>query len=766
MSVASPTDENSTGINSGPQPELFDATRTSRSKTIGLITVITLLITGTITFALLMELTPITPSPTLVLTAAALNGTLILVLMFLIGKEVVKIIRSRRKGRAASRLHVRIIGLFCLVAAFPAILVAIVAGITLDLGLDRWFEARTKRIVASSVNVARAYRVESTRVLMGNTLSMAGNLDRNRRLYVLDRQRFIDLFTIETRGRGFIGATLVNKNGDELLSSRLETQDKMPELPKVALELAEKGNPVPIPSTNTNFAGAVFKMRNIPNAYLYSVIAVPAAVNEALRETELNSAEYIGLEQNRLPFQLAFAILYLGVCLIVLLCAIWMGISVATRIVTPIRRLMSAASEVSDGNLEARVDVASSEGDLRFLSDTFNVMLSDLKAQQSELVNAKELMDQRARFIEAVLSGVTAGVIGLDSKGTVTIANRSARPLLGLEETEIDGSQKLDELVPELGKVFETALEANRAQYHEQITLIRDGSERTFNVQVTVEEEETPTHSFVLTLDDITDLVSAQRNTAWSDVARRIAHEIKNPLTPIQLSAERIKRRYGKHIVEDREVFDNCTDTIIRQVGDIGRMVDEFSAFARMPTPEMAVSDIKKVIKETVFLQKVGFPDIEFDLDMDEEKPLQMRFDQRMISQALINAIKNAAEAIEGAQSEENDRPDFKGEIVVRFNTDAQRATIDIIDNGKGLPSANRQRLLEPYMTTREKGTGLGLAIVRKIAEDHGGTIELMDSPQVKNGGYGAMLRFSIPIQSEMPVEEKTTAETVLEERA
>ncbi|MEO1141107.1 MAG: PAS domain-containing sensor histidine kinase [Pseudomonadota bacterium] len=765
MSVASPTDENSTGVNSGPQPELFDATRTSRSKTIGLITVITLLITGTITFALLMELTPIAPSQNLVLTAAALNGTLILVLMFLIGKEVVKIIRSRRKGRAASRLHVRIIGLFCLVAAFPAILVAIVAGITLDLGLDRWFEARTKRIVASSVNVARAYRVESTRVLMGNTLSMAANLDRNRRLYVLDRQRFIDLFSIETRGRGFIGATLVNKNGDELLASRLETQDKMPELSKVALELADKGEPVPIPSTG-NFAGAVFKLRNIPNAYLYSVIAVPPAVNEALRETELNSAEYIGLEQNRLPFQLAFAILYLGVCLIVLLCAIWMGISVATRIVTPIRRLMSAASEVSDGNLEARVDTTNSEGDLRFLSDTFNVMLADLKAQRSELVNAKELMDQRARFIEAVLSGVTAGVIGLDSNGTVTIANRSARPLLGLEGKHIDGNQKLDELVPELGKVFQTAQEANRAQYHEQITLIRDGSERTFNVQVTVEEEETPTHSFVLTLDDITDLVSAQRNTAWSDVARRIAHEIKNPLTPIQLSAERIKRRYGKHIVEDREVFDNCTDTIIRQVGDIGRMVDEFSAFARMPTPEMSTSNSKKVIKETVFLQKVGFPDIEFKLDMDEEKPLQMRFDQRMISQALINAIKNAAEAIEGAQTEENDRPDFKGEIVVRFSTDAQRATIDIIDNGKGLPSSNRQRLLEPYMTTREKGTGLGLAIVRKIAEDHGGTIELMDSPEVKNGGYGAMLRFCIPIQADMPVEGQTTAEKVLEERA
>ncbi len=721
--------------------ELFETGRTSRSRVIGMATVIALLITATFTFVMLMDLTPIEPGLNEVLAAAAVNGLLILVLIFLIGKEVVKIIRSRQKGRAASRLHVRIIGLFCLIAAFPAILVAIIAGITLDLGLDRWFEVRTKRIIESSISIARAYQHEATRVLMGNTLTMAANLDRNRTMYVLDREGFKRLLAIETRGRGFLAASIVDEKGNELVQFQLDTERELPKLPDVALELAGKGELVPVPLADNNLIGAVFKLKDISDGYLYTMVAIPPAVIDAFRETKLNTEAYTALEQSRLPFQFAFALLYLGVCLIVLLSAIWMGISVANRIVTPIRRLMFAADEVSDGNLDVSVDLRQSEGDLRFLSETFNVMLSDLKKQQGELVSAKELMDQRARFIEAVLSGVSAGVIGLDSEGMITIANRSALPLLGLGSSDVLQAVALRDRVPELGKVFEQARAFGKEQYHEQITLIHEGRERTLNVQVTVEEKETPTHSFVMTLDDITDLVSAQRNTAWADVARRIAHEIKNPLTPIQLSAERIKRRYGKVIQEDREVFDNCTDTIIRQVGDIGRMVDEFSAFARMPKPEMVMGDLKKVIKDTVFLQKVGFPDIVFELEIGDE-PLDAVFDSRMLSQAMINVIKNATEAIESVQ----DDIKVEGNITIRAFKHEKSAQIEVIDNGKGLPESNRQRLLEPYMTTREKGTGLGLAIVRKIAEDHGGSVDLLDAPAVATGGRGAMTRIVLPL--------------------
>ncbi len=749
MSIAKEIDKQAASQDP-PEPEnsrdsgypIFRIGGESKTRVVGLATVIALLITGTFTFLILIGLTPVVPNIRIVIGAAVVNGLLTAVLLYLIGREVHKILRSRRKGRAASRLHVRIIGLFSLVAALPAILVAIVAGITLDVGLDRWFEIRTKRIVESSISVAQAYMNEGNRVLMGNTLSMAIDLDRNRKLYVLDRQGFKNLFTIQSRGRGFSGAFLLSPDGTELLRANLESSLELPPAPRRAIESADKGEPVHIPPGNTNHVGAVFKLREIPNAYLYTLIAVQPAVLDALRETQLNSADYQGLEENRLPFQIAFAILYLGVCLIVLLSAIWMGISVANRIVSPIRRLIFAAEEVSRGNLDVQVNTHQSESDLRFLNETFNVMLSELRTQQSELLTAKELMDQRAKFIEAVLSGVSAAVIGVDPEGHVTIANRSATPIIGITPEHAKTKQNLVDCAPDLADVFNRALSSNRNQYHEQISIMRSGRERTLNVQVTAEEVETPTHSYVLTLDDITDLVSAQRNTAWADVARRIAHEIKNPLTPIQLSAERIRRRYGKQITEDREVFDNCTDTIIRQVTDIGRMVDEFSAFARMPTPEMTRNNLNKVIRETVFMQKVGFPNIQFEVEFQNEA-IEAEFDQRMLSQALINVIKNAAEAIEAVPDSE----DYKGQITVQVSVNDGNAVIDVIDNGRGLPEENRQRLLEPYMTTREKGTGLGLAIVRKILEDHGGQIELMDAPQVSDGGQGAMMRFVLPLQ-------------------
>ena len=733
----------------------YDNDRGTLGRKVGLATVIALMLTGTISFLILIGLTPINPNnQNIVYSAAFLNGFLILVLVFLIVREVLKILRSRAKGRAASRLHVRIIGLFCLVAAFPAILVAIVAGVTLDLGLDRWFEIRTKRIVESSVSIARAYRNESTRVLLGNTLSMASNLDRNRRLFVLDRFGFESLFELETRGRGFLYAALIDDKGKIQFEATLNEEIEIPGPPDIAFELADKGDPVPTPPAN-NLIGSVFKLRQIPNSYLYGVIAIHPAVTEALQDTKTNIEEYNELKENRLPFQIAFALLYFGVCVIVLLCAIWMGISVATRIVTPIRRLIGTANEVSAGNLDVAVDVSQSEGDLRFLGETFNEMLGDLRNQQGELVEANSLMDQRARFIEAVLSGVSSSIVGLDAHGKITITNKSALPLLFGEDATFDDDIQLHDLAPELGEVFDRAVASKQEQYLEQIAFVRQGRERTYNVQVTMEEETTTSHSFVLTLDDITDLVSAQRNTAWADVARRIAHEIKNPLTPIQLSAERIKRRYGRQIDDsDREVFDNCTDTIIRQVGDIGRMVDEFSSFARMPTPIMAEENIKKTLRETVFLQKVGFPDLEINLDMPDEK-VPVVYDERMISQALINVIKNAAEAIEASETSDH------GKINVQLRVDVNNAIIDIIDNGKGLPETDRQKLLEPYMTTREKGTGLGLPIVRKIIEDHGGRIDLMDAPSVAEGESGAMMRISLPLALKETKEQEKSGEIV-----
>lgn len=715
------------------------------SKILGFAAVISLLITSTATFLILMGLTPIAPSDRVVTTALTINSILAAVLLFLIGREVWVILQARRKGRAAARLHVRIVGLFALVAAVPAVLVAIVASVTLDLGLDRWFEIRTRQIVGSSVEIARAYMDESRRTLTGNTISMAFELDRARQIYSLDRNGFQNLVDLQAKGRGFVGAQMLRRDGTRVMAANLENDLELPEAREEFFEAADTGDPVSIPPGQTNFIGAMFKLREIPDAYLYTIMLLRGEVTEALRQMEANTAEYRGLEGNRLRFQLTFAVLYIGVCLVVLLSAIWMGISVADRIVAPIRRLITAADAVSSGDLDVRVGTKHTEGDLRNLSNTFNTMIDELRNQRDEILQAKDDIDQRARFQEAVLSGVSAAVIGVNAKGKVTIANRAAFPLLAQPE----GSKSaLGELPDELLIVFKRARDSRRNEYLEQVTLWNDGRERTLNVQVTLEQDagENDTQSggqsssFVITIDDITDLVAAQRSTAWADVARRIAHEIKNPLTPIQLSAERIRRRYGKQITEDREVFDQCTDTIIRQVGDIGRMVDEFSSFARMPKPVLDDADLGEIVKEAVFLQKVGWPEIAFEVDLGQE-PLRGSYDSRLMSQAFINIIKNAAEAIEAKST----KPEDKGRILVQGRRKDGRNLLEFIDNGKGLPAENRQRLLEPYMTTREKGTGLGLAIVRKVIEDHGGSIELLDAPQVAEGGQGAMLRIVLP---------------------
>ncbi|MET0169061.1 MAG: PAS domain-containing sensor histidine kinase, partial [Aliihoeflea sp.] len=430
--------------------------------------------------------------------------------------------------------------------------------------------------------------------------------------------------------------------------------------------------------------------------------------------------------------------------------------AVADRIVRPIRQLIGAADEVATGNLEVSVPVKRTDGDVASLGDTFNKMIQQLKTQRNQLVRARNVMDERRRFSEAVLSGVSAGVIGVDPKGDVAIVNRSAEKMLALPAKALVG-KSLAHTLPQIGNVLEKGRELGRPVYREQVVAVRAGAERTFNVQITTEQSAVRkgSRSYVVTVDDITDLVQAQRSSAWADVARRIAHEIKNPLTPIQLSAERIRRRYGKVITEDREVFDQCTETILRQVGDIGRMVDEFSAFARMPKPDMQMVDIREALREASFLVEVSRSDIAFRREFGRE-PLMGRFDSRLLAQAFGNIIKNASEAIEQSQAEAG-RP---GEILVSATRSEDNVVVEVIDNGKGLPKENRQRLLEPYMTTREKGTGLGLAIVKKIVEDHGGTLELLDAPASFHDGVGARVRMIFPLGDKQEATAQTGPET------
>ncbi|WP_353641230.1 PAS domain-containing sensor histidine kinase [Mesorhizobium sp. WSM2239] len=712
----------------------------------GIVAVVGSLATAAISFAILVGATPIEPDDATTLALIiGINAAFILFLIALIGREVHRVLAARRRGKAASRLHVRIVAMFSLVAALPAILVAVIASITLDIGLDRWFEIRTKTIVNSSLSIAEAYVQENARNLQGTTLSMAYDLDNARTLYNLDRTGFRNFMSQQAVGRALAHAALIRDDGSFIMSAETAADFTMPEPPAGAVQDAQNGRPVLIEPRTRNIVGAVVKLREIPDVYLYTIRLVDPEVIRARQIVTANTDAYRGLEANRRTTQVAFALLYLGLTLVIVLSAIWTGIAVADRLVRPIRQLIGAADEVATGNLDVAVPVRPSDGDVASLGDTFNKMLLQLKSQRNEILAAKDLVDERRRFSEAVLAGVTAGVIGVDPYGIVTIVNRSAETMLALSAKTSVG-QNLSTLLPQVGRVFEIGRKSGRPVYREQVTFYRAGAERTFNVQVTVEAGETADDekSYVVTIDDITDLVQAQRTSAWADVARRIAHEIKNPLTPIQLSAERIKRRYGKVITEDREVFDQCTDTIIRQVGDIGRMVDEFSAFARMPKPDMTIMDLREPLREASFLIEVSRSDIAFERDFGNE-PLKGKFDSRLMSQAFGNVIKNAAEAIEAAERE-NGRA---GAIRIKARREGRMIRVDVIDNGKGLPRENRQRLLEPYMTTREKGTGLGLAIVKKIVEDHGGRLELHDAPPDFHDGRGAMITMLLPTAPE-----------------
>jgi two-component system nitrogen regulation sensor histidine kinase NtrY len=708
--------------------------------TLGLVVVTLALISGLATYFILTGLTPITPTHNVVVTVLMVNIALVLAMILVIAWQVTGLWIARRRQAAGARLHVRIVSLFSIIAVLPAILLAAFASVSLDRGLDAWFSSRTQSIIKNSIDVANAYLQEHGQVIRLDTLGMAKDIDEAVSLVSSNPQAFGKFLTAQAAIRAIPVAFLIDNQGKVLATAANPENWEYRAPPEGALELAKKGQAVMIAPGQTNMVGALKSLDNFSDTYLYVIRPVNAQVLQHLRETRANVAEYQQLDARRTGVQVAFALMYLAIALTLLLAAIWLGMWFANRLVSPIRQLIGAAQKVSSGDLDTAVAVRDRDGDLGSLGATFNTMTSELKSQRDELVNANSALLERRRFIEAVLSGVTAGVIGVDAQGVVTLANVSSETLLGLDESELVG-RPLAEAAPEFGALMKRADSHDKGLFTEQISLIRDGAERIFAVRFTSERAGEENYGYVVTFDDITELVTAQRATAWADVARRIAHEIKNPLTPIQLSAERIRRKYGKVITQDREIFDQCTDTIIRQVGDIGRMVDEFSSFARMPKPQMEANDLRDVVREAVFLFQVSRPEIEFELDLPQT-PVVTLCDRRLISQAVTNLVKNASEAIDAAERTE----DYKGHVVAKLRNRGDRVTISVIDNGCGLPAENRSRLTEPYMTTREKGTGLGLAIVQKITEQHGGVLSLQDAPRREGVTQGACVKLDLPL--------------------
>jgi len=723
------------------RPLLFGNAGRRAIRTIGLIIVLLSVFVSSGSFLIMTGATDIEPTPEVWTIIWIINGLLVLSVIALVLTEATLLIQARVRGQAGAGLQVRMVAMFATVAAVPALLVAVVAMISLNQGLDQWFSERTRTMVESSRLVARSYLLEHSQVLRDDIIWVANELEQARGTFETDRTKFQRILTALAVTRSLPFTSLISADGDTLMKAQINAPGTAPRVPAGLTQGVEEGRPTEIGPGRTNLVGSVVKLRGYDNTYLFVARPVDPEVLEFTRLTDANITEYRNYESNRLVFQITFTLMYVGMALVLLLAAVWIGIALANRFVDPIRNLMIASSRVSEGELDVRVPVQEGRGDLRDLSNRFNTMTQQLKTQRVALLEANETNEKRRQFTEAVVEGVSAGIVGLDPFGAITLVNLRAAEMVGSDEISLVG-KRINEVIPALAPVIERAQSARRGAIRDQIEIGSGPDYRTYQVQLTREGTMTESKGFVVTLDDITDLLSAQRTGAWADVARRIAHEIKNPLTPIQLSAERLRRRYASKLADDFDVFDKCINTIIRQVGDIGRMVDEFSSFARMPEAKLEKGNLTESIRQAVFLESVRLPEVTINMELPEQ-PITAWFDNRLISQVLTNLIKNAVEAIEGAGLEGIKNP----VITVEAGPEGEMVRLSISDNGKGWPKENRHRLLEPYVTTREKGTGLGLAIVAKIIEQHGGKVDLIDAEPDENGRIGACFTFTLPLK-------------------
>ena len=646
-------------------------------------------------------------------TALSLNLAAIVVLAA-VGARRVHGLFGERTSDAGVRLHRRFVGLFALAAVAPAVVVALFFGLLITRGVEDWFSVRVRGAVETSAQVARAYVDDQISGIQRRLTPIAQELNHAEPAFERGRLGFGRFLLAEMAVYDFDAVYLIDHEGRVL--ARAEQPGAPPYLVPPREMLRDQGADAPLRLDANDMARAVFRLRAYPDAFVYVVRPLGEGYIRQLRKSEASVLAYRDAERSRERIQAVFALSYVSTALLVLIGAVWLGVAAANQIATPVGRLVQAADRVAAGDLTARVPTGREPAEIAVLSRAFNRMTGDLDAQQEALRAAGEEARGRRDFIEAVLSGVSAGVIGLDRASAVSAINGRALGLLGLAGEVVLG-RTLADAAPELVEVAERARRGADAET--EVDVVRGADARRLRVRASAG----PDAGLVLTFDDITRLLAAQRNAAWRDVARRIAHEIKNPLTPIQLSAERLRRKYRKEITADLETFDRCTDTIIRQVGDIGRMVDEFSAFARMPQPEFAAEDAAELVRQAVFAQRVAYPDVAVELA--EPPPVPVWADGRMVGQALANVLKNAGEAVAARMTAE---PGHPGRIDVRIELRPDLASIVVEDNGPGLPARDRDRLTEPYVTTREKGTGLGLAIVKRILEEHGGDLALGDA--------------------------------------
>jgi len=702
---------------------------------IALALIVAAVMAGTATYAALTANAPFGDVHT-IYVLLDIDLILFLLLGLIVARRIVSLWVQRRLGTAGARLHVKFVTWFSIVAVVPAILVALFSIGFFYLGVESWFSERVRTAVDESVVVASAYLEEHKQAIRGDVLAMANDLNS----VPVGTQEFELILRQQALLRNLSDAMVF----DGLLRVRASTGITFAlglDLPPIgAVDAARRsgGEVQVMTSDGQDRVTALVKLQG--GFFLYVARPIDPRVLAHISVAKQAAANYTQAETSQSSLQIQIWLMFIVVALLLLLAAVWLGLHFAKQLVQPVSALIEAAEQVRAGDLSTRVKEPDAADELSILSRTFNRMTSQLGSQRAELIEANRLLDRRRRFTETVLAGVSAGVIGLDPDGNITLANRTAAEFLGGEPALLAG-RPLAEILPELLPILDQLEPAQTKLVQSQFELRRPGlTQRTLLVRIAAEQQGKQVRGYVATFDDVTELLQAQRKAAWADVARRIAHEIKNPLTPIQLSAERLKRKYLKQIHVDPDTFVTCTDTIVRQVGDIGRMVDEFSAFARMPQPVMRSESLGELVAQAVFLQRQAHTDIQFEA-AKPSIPLIVECDGRQITQALTNLLQNAIDGIQGRVADAG-APLAKGRIVVSLIAESGRASIIVADNGRGLPVEERDRLTEPYVTTRAKGTGLGLAIVKKIMEDHGGSLDMQDNP-----GGGARVVLSIPLE-------------------
>lgn len=660
-------------------------------------------------------------TPPLIALLLVANLVPVIALLVLIARRV-----ARRRARfseigGGGQLHVRLVAIFSVIASVPTLLVVIFASLLFQYGVEFWFSDRARTVLENADRVAQAYVDENKQRITGEIVPMAGDIRNALAEVTLDDPRFSESFAFQVAARVLSEAAILTVGDDGVVrligGANLDARPLDKRLPAAAVPILAGGSPRVVTEAGDRVE-AVILLDKASRTYLYvSRLVDPAVLKQAARASSALT-DYRALQQRARTVQLCFNAALLLVSLLIVAAAIWIALAVADRLVRPVRELVAAARAVAGGDLAARVPAPRSQDEVGTLGLAFNRMTRRLEEQTGALVSANSQIDSRRALIEAVLSGVSAGVLSVDRDRRVRIANSSAAALLRAGGGALVG-RRLIEIAPELE---EFAASGDREGI---IQLTAAGDPRTLAVRLVRAEDQS-----VLTFDDITQQLLDQRRAAWADVARRIAHEIKNPLTPIQLAAERLQRRYAKEVTSDPAVFERLTQTIVRQVGDLRRMVDEFSSFARMPKPVFRPEAPLDIARQAITLHEVAHPAIRFELEATNDIA-EIVCDRRQLAQALLNVVKNAVEAIEA-------KPDPSGTIRLVLQDEGAQLIIELSDDGIGLPP-DRDRLTEPYVTTRARGTGLGLAIVKKIVEEHFGTMSFLD----RSGG-GTVVRIML----------------------